>query len=79
MHWKDRDTFVLASGKEVDAIYGMIGINADLGIGEGSDGSIGVDGFNWADPPIPPWTTQERAELADYMIGLWQRFKDTSA
>lgn len=52
-------------------------------IGEGYDGhlmpdglrsygDLGSDGSGWEEKP---WTAEERAELADFMIAQWQAFK----
>lgn len=64
------DKLVLSSGREVYCFSGMIGIDEELDIGYGSDGGLLPD--DYADQP---WTIQERAELADYMIELWTRYK----
>jgi hypothetical protein len=54
-----------STGKEFYANKGIIGLNRDLEIFEGYDGGINQREF----------TKQEREELSDYMIDLWQAFK----
>jgi hypothetical protein len=67
---KDRDHFELSTGRTFYANNGLIGIgplgkNAACHVSEGYDGGVDVD----------EWTPAERAELADYMIHLWMKFK----
>lgn len=73
----ERDTVTFEStGFILHANNGIIGINPSLEISEGYDGGFSKgedDEFN-----VISFTKEERAELADYMIGLWQRFKETS-
>ena len=45
----------------------IIGIDPKLFVTEGYDGSIGEPAS---------FTKEERMELADYMIGVWTRFKN---
>ena len=70
------DIFRLKSGREFYANCHIIGIGKDdydkdgdgeIFITEGYDG-----GLFFKDPPL---TIDERAEIADYAIGLWERFK----
>jgi len=65
-----RDDVIFSSGKVVYANRGIIGLSmpGEYGweISEGYDGRIDIDELS----------KQERIELADYMITLWQRFKD---
>lgn len=54
------------SGREFYAFKFTIGISNIGQVKQGWDGEIdGIDDF----------TPEERAELADHMIALWQRFK----
>jgi len=56
-------TFILTSGKIIDANCGIIGIAPNLQISEGYDGRI-YDFF----------TAKEKKEIAEYMIGLWKNY-----
>ena len=66
-------TFIFEStGREAYANCGIIGLGPELEVFEGYDGDF--DCF------VKPGessalTKEERIELADYMIGLWQQFK----
>jgi hypothetical protein len=71
----ERDYVVLPSGRRFYANNGIVGIDAQGNVSEGYDGSVDVEGLDWADPPVPPWTPEERAELADMMIRRWELFK----
>lgn len=61
----DGDEFILSTGRKINANNGYIGINPEMMLSEGYDGHIYAD----------RWTPEERIELADYMIGLWQEYK----
>lgn len=65
--------FRLSTGREIRANKGFVGINDRLEVAEGYDGPI--EGLRNIDGPQDTWSESERAELADYMIDLWQRFK----
>ncbi len=75
----NRHDYQLTSGRRLTASYsGVIGLQpTELAVHVGYDGD--VDGLS----PVPdgveasttPWTPAERAELADFMIAAWQRFK----
>ena len=72
----DHNTYRLSTGREVKANCGFIGLNHALSVAEGFDGSIyALAHDDWYDDDKDRWTPAERAELADYMIALWQRFK----
>jgi hypothetical protein len=62
------------SGRRFSAFNGIIGINDDMQVTEGS-----YDGFLYPgrvqNLPLSDVTDLERAELADYMIGLWNKWK----
>lgn len=62
----DWDEYILSTGRKFYANNGIVGISPDLRIYEGYDG--GPDDKNWS--------PEERRELADFMIGLWQRYKE---
>ena len=83
-----RNGYILSSGREVYANHGLLSIIRDddepggFEVGEGYDGTVAVDGIqDWSTPGAwsePPWTPEERAEVADHMIALWQSFKDAT-
>ena len=64
------ERFIFSTGKEVYANNGIIGLcepgKWGWDVTEGYDGGIDMDDF----------TKEEKIELADYMLSLWQRFKD---
>jgi hypothetical protein len=91
---KDRDTYVLSTGREVRASHGLISIADQRGKNYGEDT---IDGFEIAEgshghlpemshaydffsgqSPWDEWTPMERAELADFMIEQWTAFKATA-
>ena len=57
------------SGKKFSANCHIIGINHELELHEGYDGSLGEYEIDF--------TPEEKRELADFMLGLWQKFKDS--
>ena len=73
------DTITFNSGHKAHATLGIVGINSQLELSEGYDRHI-----DW---PVPEWwkkqyperalTNEDMHELADHMIGLWTRFKET--
>ncbi len=73
----DRDNYELSSGRRFSANCGIIGLSPEkLTVSEGFDGEIDIDGYPWEDfTDENRWTPAERAELADFMIAAWQRFK----
>lgn len=66
----DRDNLIFSTGKFRYANNGIIGLSEPDEDGwevtEGYDGGIDINDL----------TKEEKVELADYMINLWQRFKD---
>lgn len=60
-----RYEYTLSTGRRVYANNGILGIGPDGGIYEGYDSCVLDDDF----------TDDERAEIADYMIELWQAYK----
>ena len=62
----EQDTLVFSTGKEIYANHGIVGINPSLGIFEGYDDDLYPESF----------TKDEKIELADYMIGLWKKFRE---
>lgn len=65
------DEIVFSSGKSIYANNNIVGIDAELEISEGYDGSIFIEGHNGEELLTKP----ELIELADMMIDRWQRFK----
>jgi hypothetical protein len=69
------DRVFFASGRTRYANGGVIGVSPDLEVSDGWDGgfwSVGME--DHADDPL---TRQDLEELADYMIGQWDRFKES--
>jgi hypothetical protein len=61
------------TGREIYANCGIIGLSADLEwVSEGYDGVI--EAFYTPPDSEDRLTPVERRELADYMMGLWQRY-----
>ena len=66
--WGDSyDDYKLSTGKELSANRGIIGIDPLLNISEGYDGEIDDDYL---------LTKEEKIEVADYMISLWEKYKE---
>jgi hypothetical protein len=63
----DDDQVVFSSGKSEYAFSGIIGINSALELSYGYDGSLADE----------RWTKEEAIELADYMIALWTKYKES--
>lgn len=73
MTHNDHDHFTLSTGRKFYANNGIIGLSPhNNGVSEGYDGAVYVD-----EDEGEGWTTAERHELADYMISLWQQWKET--
>lgn len=79
MERKDRDTYVLSTGREINANHGLISIAADVAapLGYGADYAFagfemceGYDGSH----DVDDWTLDELAELTDFMIDQWRLF-----
>lgn len=62
--------YVLSTGKELDANFGIVGLSPDEDrLYEGYDG--------WLDEfVVDKLTREEKQEIADYMIDLWTQYKD---
>lgn len=65
-------TIKLKSGREIDANSGLISINDALEVGTGYDQMLSLLDEDYDESPL---TAEERVELADRMITLWQRWK----
>lgn len=62
-----------STGRVVSANNGIVGLNEKLEeVFEGYDGSI----EHYYKPPEERLTPEERRELADYMIALWNKYAD---
>lgn len=59
------DELIFSTGKKVYANNGIIGISPDLGITEGYDGGIETEEL----------TPDEKAELADYAVAQWTKWR----
>lgn len=57
---KDKNHYVLKSGKQIYSHLGIFGIGPELSLSHGYDGNVNDDNF----------TLEERKEIADYMILL---------
>jgi hypothetical protein len=66
------DGFQLPSGTKIDALYGIVGINADLEISSGYDDGVHIEGAKYG-VELPP---EVQVELADYMIRRWQQYRE---
>lgn len=64
----EKEKILFSTGRKDAANCSIIGINPELVTYEGYDGCF------------PCWgnelTKEERIELADYMIGLWTKYKE---
>jgi len=80
---KPDDTMVFEStGRVIDANRNIVGIDPKMDVYSGYDdvvweaGSAEFLGIDYDDDRL---TRAERAELADYMIGLWTVYKESRA
>lgn len=76
---RDGDRLVLVSGRQFYAHSGILGLSDKLVITEGYDGGVREDRRHDADVDVDededkPFTVEERAEIAAYMVGLWQQW-----
>lgn len=77
------DIITFSSGRSAYANRGIVGINADLELHQGYDGSIDWPIPEWWKVSFPQWITpntlapEDMLELADYMVSLWLRFRET--
>lgn len=56
-----------STGRQIWCNLAIVGINPGLEISEGYDGGLDHEGL----------IKVEKVELANYMIGLWQKFKES--
>jgi hypothetical protein len=59
-----------STGRRLDIAFGVVGLSPDLRVHEGFDSDL----EEMLDDPL---TREERRDLADYMIALWTKFRDT--
>jgi hypothetical protein len=67
------DDLVMSSGRRFYANCGIIGLSDRLTVTEGYDGAVPAWEDGWGGAVM---TTEERREMADYMIALWTKFRD---
>ena len=60
------DMIRLSTGREIYANCGFLGISENMELSEGYDGTIDTGDLS----------TAEKHELANYVIGLWTRWKE---
>lgn len=72
----DSDTIYFSSGRKAYANRGIVGISPELEISEGYDGGIDWPRYG-EEPGEHGLTAADMAELADYMIEQWAKFKAT--
>lgn len=76
---RTKDGYQLSTGREIYANRGILGITPDdpLVCSEGYAGGVYVSESDedCLKDEEPKLTREERAEIADYMIALWQQFK----
>ncbi len=71
----EADTIYFSSGRTAYANNGIVGLCPKLTISEGYDGGIPWPRSEYDDPDEGDLTAADMAELADYMIELWGKFK----
>ena len=90
MKRKDRDTYVMSTGREVHASHGLVGIARAFGaradetfatfeIGGGYDTHLEAMKIGEPGDLASRFTPAERVELADFMIAQWQDLKRHAA
>jgi hypothetical protein len=74
----DRDTeniiITLSSGRELRPNRGIFGISETTQPGSLFNGYDSTEYVDQDNPWHRPWTEEERRELAEYMISLWEKF-----
>ena len=68
--------FIFSTGRQCSANNNIIGINPELDVSDGYDGGFSI--VDEEDAWEKTLTTEERTELADYMIGLWTAYRKAS-
>ena len=64
-----KNEFTLSTGTNFYAYSGTLGLHPDYGLSYGWDGQVG-------ELFTKKFTKEEKAEIADYMIDLWTKFKN---
>ena len=78
----DNEEWVLSSGRRMYGFTDVIGISADANYLAHGDGALEI---LEPDPTQPnalvtaPFTHNERQEIAEHMIALWQRWRDQTS
>lgn len=65
---ESKHEFTLSTGTTFYAYEGILGLHSDYGLTYGWDGEVG-------EMFTKRFTKEEKAEIADYMIELWTKFK----
>lgn len=75
--------FKLSTGKEFYANRSILGLSPELGeyrnrlyITEGYDGGVAEDRAPSEYSENPPFTSEERHEIAEYMAALWRQWAE---
>lgn len=68
--------YTLSTGRHVDDAAGGIGIDDNLEVYAGHDTTLDIENI-WSYEDNP-WTPHEKAELAEYMIRLWEKYKEAA-
>lgn len=71
----DRDTIRFSSGRSAYTHRGIVGIDQNLSLFEGYDGSIDWPTQDWKPAASGDLTAADMRELADLMIETWCRFR----
>jgi len=71
----EKDTVTFSSGRIRSANCGIIGLGPDLHVSQGFDGGFWLGYEATWTPKKDRLTKEDLAELADFMIEAWQRFK----
>jgi hypothetical protein len=73
---ENEDEYTLSTGTRFSANQGIIGINPQIYISEGYDGGINIGFDENEDWRLKEFTTEERKEIAEFMIALWTKFAE---
>lgn len=82
MKYDKTQHYILNNGMFILTDSGIIGISPDLSVwAEIEEGAVPLAKSSHAGPTFPQdrcerFTQEERAEIADFMIGLWTAFKE---
>lgn len=67
--------YILSTGRDIYANCGFIGINNEMELSEGYDGGFTMPEDDWIEFEYR-LTNAECVEIAEYMIGQWQKFRE---